>query len=135
MKILQYVAWAQALGATVGSIFMSRVLNFPPCELCWYQRIFMFPLVIIIAVGILKKDKNMVLYALPLSAIGLAISIYHNLLYYGIIPETISPCTLGVSCIQKQLDLFGFITIPLLSFVSFAIITFCLAIIYKNNKK
>ncbi len=135
MKVLSYIAWTQALAATVGSVFMSKVLNFAPCELCWYQRIFMFPLIFIIAIGILKKDKNMTIYALPLAICGLLISIYHNLLYYGVVSESIAPCTIGVPCTQKQLELFGFLTIPLLSFISFAIITFCLVLIYKNNKK
>lgn len=135
MKILSYVAWTQALLATLGSLLMSRVLNFAPCELCWYQRALMFPLVVVIAVGILRKDKNMPFYALPLSIGGLIVASYHNLLYYDLIPKTISPCTIGASCTQKQLELFGFITIPLLSLISFAIITFCITLILKNNKK
>ncbi len=114
---------------------MSRVLGFPPCELCWYQRILMFPLVAILTVGILKKDKNLPLYVLPLSIAGLIIAAYHNLLYYGVIPESINPCILGVSCLERQLELFGFITIPLLSLVSFAIINLCMALMLKGNKK
>lgn len=135
MKTLSYVAWGQSLLATLGSLFMSRVLLFPPCELCWYQRALMFPLVIVIAVGILRKDKNMPYYALPLSIGGLIVALYHNFLYYGFIPEAISPCTIGVPCTQKQLEIFGFITIPFLSFIAFAIITICLTLVYKNNKK
>ena len=135
VKTFSYVAWTQALLATLGSLFMSRFLHFPPCELCWYQRALMFPLVVVIAVGILRKDKNMPFYALPLSIGGLIVASYHNLLYYGLIPETISPCTIGASCTQKQLELFGFVTIPLLSFISFAIITFCMVLVLKKKTK
>lgn len=135
MKILSYIAWIQALVATLGSLAMSRVFNFLPCELCWYQRALMFPLVAVIAVGILRKDKNMPYYALPLSIVGLLVATYHNLLYYGVVSEAISPCAIGSPCTARQLDLFGFVTIPLLSLISFAIITICLTLVYKNNKK
>lgn len=135
VNLFSYIAWIQALAATLGSLAMSRFFHFLPCELCWYQRALMFPLIVVIAVGILRKDKNMSYYALPLSIGGMIVSSYHNLLYYGVISENISPCTIGVSCTQKQLDFFGFITIPLLSLVSFAIITFCLSLVYRANKK
>lgn len=135
MKWLSYLAWTTSLAATLGSIFMSKVLNFVPCELCWYQRIFMFPLVLVIAVGILKKDKNLPQYVLPLSTAGLLIGAYHNLLYYGVIAENISPCRIDVPCTARQLELFGFIAIPLLSLVSFVIITFCMILLWRAKKK
>ena len=82
---LLYPAWIIALVATVGSLFFSEVMQLPPCVLCWYQRIAMYPLVIIIGIGIITRDgSRMKNYALPLCLIGLAISIYHNLLYYGL---------------------------------------------------
>src|SRR5664279_3722944 len=82
--------------ATLGSLFFSEVLKLPPCVLCWYQRICMYPLFLILAVSIWKKDKNLPFFVLPLSMIGTIIAIYHNLLYYKIIPESLAPCTLGV---------------------------------------
>ncbi len=121
-----YIAWLQAIVAMAGSLFFSEILHFPPCVLCWYQRICMYPLVIILAVGIAKKDKNVAAYALPLSLIGLGISIYHNLLYYNIIPEALAPCTAGVSCTTKFIEYFGFITIPFLSMMGFLLINACL---------
>ncbi len=135
MKWLNYLAWAVALTSTLGSIFLSRFVNFVPCELCWYQRILMFPLVAIIAVGILRKDKKLPYYALPLSITGLLVAIYHNLLYYRVIPESISPCRIDIPCTSRQLELLGFITIPLLSLISFAIITFCMFAVLRTNKK
>lgn len=120
---LPYLAWAQALLATAASLFLSEVLGYPPCVLCWYQRIAMYPLVPLIAAGILRRDRGIHLYVLPLSVIGLAIALYHNLLYIGIIPEAASACRAGVSCTTRFFEWFGFITIPFLSLTAFALIT------------
>lgn len=130
-KYVLYIAFIQALIATMGSLFFSEILKFPPCVLCWYQRILMYPLVLILAVGILKKDKGVYQYALPLSIIGMLIALYHNLLYYKIIPESQAPCILGVSCTTKFIEYFGFVTIPFLSLVGFFIITLCMVIYAK----
>lgn len=119
---LLYVAWGTSLAAVLTSLYFSEVRHFPPCVLCWYQRICMYPLVAILAVGILKKDKNLAFYVLPLSLVGLGISIYHNLLYYKILPESVAPCVAGISCTTEFIHYFGFITIPLLSFLGFLFI-------------
>lgn len=120
---LPYLAWAQALLATAASLFLREVLGYPPCVLCWYQRIAMYPLVPLIAAGILRRDRGIHLYVLPLSVIGLAIALSHNLLYIGIIPEAASACRAGVSCTTRFFEWFGFITIPFLSLTAFALIT------------
>ena len=120
-----------SLTSTLGSLYFSEILKLPPCLLCWYQRICMYPLVIIFAVGILKKDKNIPYFALPLSIIGLIIAAYHNLLYYKIIPESLAPCTLGISCTTKQIEWLGFITIPFLSLLSFIVITILMLLFKK----
>lgn len=121
--------------STLGSLYFSEIAKLPPCVLCWYQRICMYPLVIILSVGIWKKDKNAIFMALPLAVIGTAIAIYHNLLYYNIIPESLAPCTSGISCTTKQLELFGFLTIPLMSLVAFIAITTLLLTYLKLSKK
>lgn len=126
-KILLYIAFIQSLIATLGSLFFSEILHFPPCTLCWYQRICIYPLVLILAVCIMKKDKNAPYFVLPLSLIGLVISLYQNLLIYKIIPEGFAPCTVGVSCTTKYIAYFGFVTIPFLSMLAFLVITLCLA--------
>ena len=130
---LLYAAWIIALIATIGSLFFSEVMQLPPCVLCWYQRIAMYPLVLIIGAGIIMRDAKLKSYALPLCLIGLAISIYHNLLYYGIIPESIAPCTQGISCTTVQLQWLGFITIPLMALTAFISISLCL-LFYKSEK-
>ena len=131
---LPYLAWIIALVATVGSLFFSEVMELPPCVLCWYQRIAMYPLVFIIGTGIVLRDVRLKIYALPLCLIGLAISVYHNLLYYGIIPESITPCTEGISCTSRQIEWLGFITIPLMALTAFIGIAICL-IIYRTKEK
>lgn len=131
---LLLAAWLMALLGTVGSLFFSDVMGYAPCVLCWYQRIALYPLVLIIGVGIATGDKRVGRYALPLTLVGLAIAIYHNLLYYGYIPESITPCTEGVPCNAVQLELLGFITIPFMALVGFVSVAACiLAFSYKNK--
>jgi disulfide bond formation protein DsbB len=129
-----YLAWVMALVATLGSLFFSEVLKYPPCTLCWYQRIFLYPLVLLLPVGILLRDRQVVRYALPLVVVGLAIAGYHNLLYYGVIPEDIMPCTGGVSCTQRQISWLGFIGIPLLGLGAFVLILLALVLHMKQTK-
>lgn len=133
-EYLIYLVWITALVATVGSLFFSEVMNLPPCILCWYQRIAMYPLVFIVGVGIVLRDSKIKFYALPLALAGLAISVYHNLLYYGIIPESMTPCTQGISCTTVQLEWLGFITIPLMALTAFVVISACL-LFYKAKKE
>lgn len=132
--LLPYTAWFVALVATVGSLFFSEVMELPPCVLCWYQRIAMYPLMVVIGAGIITRDAKLKSYALPLAVIGLLIAVYHNLLYYGIIPESITPCKQGVSCTTVQLEWLGFITIPLMALTAFVLITVFLSF-YKSKKE
>lgn len=133
-KYIYHIALVQAILATLGSLYFSEVRHLPPCVLCWYQRILMYPQVILISVGILRRDNLLPLYVLPLTVIGWIIALYHNLLYYNIIPESLAPCTLGVSCTTKQIEWFGFITIPLLSLTGFTIINICMILALKWRK-
>ena len=132
---LLLIAWFQSLVATLGSLYFSEVMKFPPCVLCWYQRIGMYPLVFILAIGIIRKDRNLPFYVLPLSFTGLLISIYHNLLYYNLISEAAAPCVAGISCTTKFIEWFGFVTIPLLSFIAFTVITICTLTFLKTNRQ
>ena len=134
-KYLLPIIFLVSATATLGSLYFSEILKLPPCVLCWYQRIFMYPIAFISAIGIYKKDKNSVVYILTLSLVGLTVAIYHNLLYYGILPESIQPCTLGVSCTTRQLDLLGFISIPLMSLAAFVLISLSSLLYIKMQKK
>ncbi len=132
-QTLLYAAWIIALTAMVGSLFFSEVMNLPPCVLCWYQRIAMYPLVLIIGAGIVLRDPRIKYYALPVCLSGLAVSVYHNLLYYGLIPDSITPCTQGISCTSVQIQWLGFITIPLMALAAFVSISLCLLFYKQKN--
>lgn len=116
---LVFAAWLVAALATAGALFFSEIMGFAPCVLCWYQRIFMFPLVVILARGLFPFDPKITRYALPMVAIGVAVAGYHLLLTAGVIPQSMAPCVRGIPCSKVQVEWFGFVTIPLLSFLSF----------------
>jgi len=120
--LLIFGAWLIATISTLGSLFFSEVMELTPCVLCWYQRIFMFPLAIILLVGLFPLDKKVVNYALPIAIIGLLFTVYHCLLFFGFIPESLQPCSQGVSCADDSMVLFEVLPIPILSLCSFLII-------------
>lgn len=127
-----FICWLLVSASTLGSLFFSEIMLFPPCILCWYQRIFLFPLVFIFATGLFSCDKSVVRYGLPLAAAGWLVALYHNLLYSGIIPKSIQPCSRGVSCTENYIDLFGFLTIPMLSLLAFSAILALLLILNRR---
>ena len=108
-----------ALLATAGSLFFSYVMEFAPCVLCWYQRIFLFPLVVVLARGLFPFDRGAVRYGLPLAILGWLVAAYHNLVYAGVVPESLQPCAKGVSCTEEYIRLFGLLSIPALSLIAF----------------
>jgi len=125
-------AWLVASLATVGSLFFSEVMRFPPCVLCWYQRICMYPLVLIFIAGLFPVSKVVLKFSLPLVVSGWVIALYHNLLYYEVLPESASPCIQGISCTTVFIQWLGFVTIPLLSFIAFSFILILLFLTYWN---
>ncbi|MGL6071403.1 disulfide bond formation protein B [Craterilacuibacter sp.] len=135
---LVFIAWLLALVSTLGALFFSEIVGIEPCVLCWYQRIAMFPLVLILAQGLATSDSSAIRYALPLGFIGALSALYHNLIYAGLIPQDLQPCGQGSSsCAQIDLQLFGFVTLPLLSLLAFAAINTLLLIASKapRNEK
>ena len=118
--------WLVSLVATLGSLFFSEVMGLPPCVLCWYQRICMYPLVVISSVALVTRDRRGATYAWPLALVGVVVAAYHNLLYYHLIPDSITPCATGVSCTDRQIEWLGFITIPLLALTAFVMVVGCL---------
>ena len=132
---LLFLCWLMVAASTLGSIFFSHVMNFTPCVLCWYQRICLFPLVFVLGAGLFPVDKSVVKYALPLAIAGWLTAFYHTLLYSGIIPESIQPCSQGVSCTEDYINIFGFITIPMLSVLSFSIIITLLLLFNRRMSK
>ncbi len=130
-----FICWLISCVSALGSLFFSEVMNFAPCVLCWYQRICLYPLVLILSLGLFSIDKSVVRFALPLTLIGWFIAFYHNLLYSGIIPESIQPCSQGVSCTEDYINLFGIFSIPLLALISFSAIATLLFILRRRLSK
>jgi disulfide bond formation protein DsbB len=134
--ILLFLCWLLVSVSATISIFFSSVLAYQPCVLCWYQRICLFPLIFIFAAGLFPTfDKSVIKYALPLTIVGGLTALYHTLLYAGIIPENIQPCSQGVSCTEKYFELFGFISIPMLSFFAFATLVALLITLKRRTSK
>ncbi|MDI1245907.1 MAG: disulfide bond formation protein B [Rhodoferax sp.] len=132
---LVFGAWLVATVAMLGALFMSEIMGFAPCVLCWWQRIFMFPLVLVLALGLFPFDAKVLRYALPLAAMGLLVAGFHVLLTMGIIPETLAPCRDGIPCKTLQIEWFGFITIPLLSFSAFLVLNLLLITAHLKTSK
>ena len=119
---LIFTAWLIATASTLGALFFTEIMQLTPCSLCWYQRILMFPLVLILPIGLFPFDWKVVRYALPLAIIGWLFAVFHMLLVAGVRPEKMEPCVQGVPCSEKVIDWFGFVTIPLLSVAAFSAI-------------
>jgi disulfide bond formation protein DsbB len=119
---LLFLAWLVALLATAGALFLGEVMGKTPCVLCWYQRIAMFPLVLVLGIGLLTADPSSTRYAWPLAVAGLLVAVYHVLLYWGLVDTALSPCVAGSSCSDRTSQALGWMPIPLLSAVAFAAI-------------
>ena len=130
--VMLFLTWLLVSVSTLGSLFFSQIMDFAPCVLCWYQRICLFPLVIILATGLFPFDKRVIAYSLPLAIAGGLTAFYHNLLYSGIIPQELQPCSKGISCTEKYIDLFGIFTIPMLSLISFLAIIILLVLLKRR---
>ncbi len=132
-RYAHYAAWVIALMSMAISLYFSDIRGFVPCNLCWYARILMYPLVVIIGIGIIRRDRNWVIYAAPLVAAGWLLELYHSLLQWGIIPEVVTKCLINVPCTTKNIDYFGFVTIPFLGLLAFTALVICLIAYYFGN--
>jgi len=118
-----------ALIATLGSLFFSEIAGFTPCKLCWIQRIFMYPLVIILGIAIWKKDFSVKKYVLPMAVIGALVACYHYFIQIGILKQN-TPCDVvgySSSCSEYFFTHFGYITIPMMSLTAFTLIVIFLS--------
>jgi len=127
-----FICWIIATVSALGSLFFSEIMKFAPCVLCWYQRICLFPLVFTFSVGLFSFDKSVVKFSMPMAIAGWFVALYHNLLYTGIIPESIQPCSRGVSCTEDYIKLFGIFSIPMLSIMAFSAIVVLLFILKRR---
>jgi len=131
---LFFISWAISIIATFGSLYFSEVKQYVPCELCWFQRIFMYPMAILLGVAYVRKDWKMSQYAMILSGIGGSISIFHySLQKLPLLSNAANFCD-GVSCSIQYINWLGFITIPFLALTAFIIIFITSALVWKQTK-
>lgn len=116
-----WLAWLVALVATVGSLIYSEVFHFVPCRLCWFQRIAMYPMSIVLLVGGIRREYMVKFYALPLALIGFGISVYHYLVQHFPNLEG-GACDPNNPCSAVLVDIFGFISIPFMAGAGFIVI-------------
>ncbi|MFC3210713.1 MULTISPECIES: disulfide oxidoreductase [Planomicrobium] len=128
-SLLLYGAWFVSLIAMLGSLYFSEIEGFIPCELCWYQRISMYPLVLILGIATFKNDLQVPRYVLPLSLLGGSISVLHYLEQKVPGFGGIKPCVNGVPCSSEYINWMGFITIPFLALIAFVLITIAMLIL------
>ena len=126
------LAFIVALASTLASLFYSEIAGYYPCPLCWYQRIAMYPLAIVLGVALWKSDLSVSKYVIPISVIGLLLSCYHYAMQYA--PNFFyDSCSGGFSCQYKWISIFGFVSIPLMALTSFAIILLCMLVVHINK--
>lgn len=127
-----WLAWIVASVATIGSLIYSEVIHFEPCRLCWFQRIAMYPMAIVLLVGAIRREFQVKYYALPLALIGLAISVYHYLM--EVFPSLEGGSCGAVSCSARHVEIFGFVSIPFMAGCGFIVIAVLLGFyVNKNN--
>ena len=131
---LVFIAWFVVTIATAGSLFFSEVMKIPICELCWYQRVAMYPLVLILALSLFPYDPRVVRVAGALVAMGWLIALFQVLLVAGIIPEEIRPCVQGIPCSETHITLLGFLNIPTLSLLTFSLVGILLLFTHRIEK-
>ncbi len=124
-----YFAWLVAMIATFCSLYASQIMNYEPCVFCWYQRMMMFPLVIILGIATYKKDRKIIIYVIAFPVIGAFIALIQTLFSYFNFSSSIC----GSDCTDEKIKLFGLIDYSIASFFSFLSIGFLL--IFSKNKK
>lgn len=118
-----YIALLAAWIAMCGSLYFSEVAGYVPCKLCWYQRILMYPLTLVIGIGLIRRDQALPLLVLPFSVIGMGVALYHYLLEKTDLFINSTTCDVGAPCTVAWINWLGFITIPFLALIAFMIIT------------
>jgi disulfide bond formation protein DsbB len=129
-----WLAWFVAAVATGGSLYFSQIADYVPCQLCWYQRIAMYPLAVVLLVGALLRDRRVALYAAVFPIVGAAISIYH--IYIEVNPDKESAtCRAGVPCSTRWIDEFGYVTIPVMALSAFALIAVLMVVSFIAGRR
>jgi disulfide bond formation protein DsbB len=127
-----WLGFGIALFAMGGSLYFSEVANYIPCTLCWYQRIAMYPLVPLLLLAALRRDRGAALYGLVLAGLGAVVALYHYQLEW--FPDQAAICKQGSLCHVIWFRALGFATIPYLSFVAFCAIATVCALGLRNHR-
>jgi disulfide bond formation protein DsbB len=129
---LLFLAWILVTSGTLISLFFSEIVKLPVCVLCWYQRIALYPLVIMLPFALFPFDVNVIRYASPLVIFGWFVALFHVLVVAKIIPEAAQPCVQGIPCSEIHFNLFGFLNIPVMSLVTFSVLGLLLFLAKKS---
>ncbi|OUR77153.1 disulfide bond formation protein B [Colwellia psychrerythraea] len=119
---LLFITWILATSGTLISLFFSEIVQLPVCVLCWYQRIALYPLVILLPLALFPFDVSIIRYASPLVIFGWFVALFHVLVVAEIIPEAAQPCVQGIPCSETHFNLLGFINIPVMSLITFSLL-------------
>lgn len=109
------LAWVIAAVTTFGSLYYSKVQGYVPCELCWYQRICIYPMAVILGIAAWRRDSSIRIYAIPVLAIGVVISTYHSYIQWWPPSSGTSFCSATAPCTLKYVNEFGFVTLPFMA--------------------
>lgn len=129
-----WAAWVVAAVATGGSLYFSEIADFIPCQLCWYQRICMYPLSITLLVGAILRDRRAVLYSMVFPVVGALVAIRHVYIEHNPQAESAS-CRIGAPCSAKYIDEFGYVTIPVLALTGFVLIGLLLGVAWLAGRR
>lgn len=120
-KRAMLLAFLASFAGVVGSLYYSEYIGFEPCKLCWYQRVFLYPQTILLAIGLIKKHPHVVHYCILFSGLGASVAGYQSLMQLGFAPD-IACSASGVSCSQIFVMQYGFVTIPIMALTAFLLI-------------
>jgi disulfide bond formation protein DsbB len=120
--LLVFGCWLIATIATLTSLFFSEVVKLPVCVLCWYQRIAMYPLVLMLPLALFPFDAKIIRYAGVLTLFGALVALFHVLLVAGAVPESAQPCVADIPGSETHLNIFGWLNMPMMSLLTFAVI-------------
>jgi disulfide bond formation protein DsbB len=132
--IVKVVFWSSLI-ASVGSLIYSNIIGFPPCDLCWWQRILLYPQVLVAGIAMIKKDKSIIEYIFPMSIIGALVALYQSFVQWGFFAGSFLNCTaIGGECAKVYVKEFGYITIPFMSLSIFVYLIALKLVFYKSRK-
>lgn len=128
-----WIGFILTFGGVLLTLYYSEILGFPPCPLCWWQRVFLYPQVILFALALWKKDRTIADYSIALSLAGLGVALYHHALQ--VLPHGSLPCPAegAISCAQRFVFEFGYITFPLMAATLFAFLIVLMLFVRVRN--